>query len=320
MLKLSEPEIAARMKAASEGTDKLSPIAPEVERLLGPARPVADVLTSLDRQYKEQGKPAVYFLEPNEPIAPHLDELLRPNADGLNAQGVAAYRGGAHADAVGLFEAALELMTDRPVHAPAKLQARMNRAAALRELGLVEQARDELLRLAPELEKIPAVDASTKGRARYHLALCQWRLGEREAAQRSVEGSLATYGGAPGANPIPPLVRRQSEELLTDLKNGKAPPPHAAIDVPATLEAARARSRAREALTKLALNQLAGPLLDQILGPSKHTNEVLDALDRQYREQGKPPIWFLPLNEPITPHLDELLRKPSLETTAKPGK
>ena len=136
--KLAEPEIAARIKAAREGTDKLSPIVPEVERLLGPAKPVADVLSSLDRQYKEQGKPAVYFLRPKEPIAPHLDELLRPNGDGLNAQGVLAFRRGDHADAVVLYEAALELMADQPAKVPAKLITRMNRAAALRELGLVD--------------------------------------------------------------------------------------------------------------------------------------------------------------------------------------
>jgi len=35
--------------------------------------------------------------------------------------------------------------------------------------------------------------------------------------------------------------------------------------------------------------------------------EVLDELDRRYCEQGKPDIWFLPLDEPISPHLDELL-------------
>ena len=119
--KLTEPEIAARIKAASEGTDKLSPIVPEVERLLGPPKPVADVLSSLDRQYKEQGKPAIYFLGPKEPIAPHLDELLRPNGDWLNCAGVAAFRGGAHADAVVLYEAALELMADQPAQIPPKL-------------------------------------------------------------------------------------------------------------------------------------------------------------------------------------------------------
>ena len=134
--KLAEPEIAARIKAASEGTDKLSPIVPEVERLLGPAKPVADVLSSLDRQYKEQGKPAVYFLEPNEPIAPHLDELLRPNGDGLTAQGVAAFRGGAHADAVVLFEAALELMADQPAQVQAKLWTRMISCGGVARAGV----------------------------------------------------------------------------------------------------------------------------------------------------------------------------------------
>jgi tetratricopeptide (TPR) repeat protein len=309
ILKLSEPEIAVRIKAAREGTDKLSPIVPEVERLLGPAKPVADVLTSLDRQYQKQGKPAVYFLKPNEPMAPHLDELLRPNGEGLNAQGVRAFRRGAHADALVLYEAALKLVGDQPVEAPARLRTRMNRAAALRELGLVEQARDELSRLLPELEKMPAADSSMKGRALYHLALCQWRLGDRASAQRSAEESLVAYDGLPKADPVDPGLRRQSEELLVALKDGKTPPPLAAIDAPAALEAARARYRAREALTRLPLNEKAAPLLDQILGPARSTNEVFDTLDRQYRAEGKPAVWFLPLNEPIAPHLEELLGK-----------
>jgi hypothetical protein len=268
-------------------------------------------LASLDRQYKAQGKPAVYFLGPGEPIAPHLDGLLRPSADGLNAMGVAAYRRGAHADAIVLFEAALGLMADGPPQAPAKLGARMCRAAASRELGLVEPARDELSGLLPELDKLPAADALGKGRARYHLALCQWRLGDLAAARRSAEGSLAAYDGAPEGEPVDPGMRRQSEELLASLKGGKAPPPAAAVDAPAALEAARARSKARAALAALPLDQKAAPLLDQVLGPARPTKEVLEALDRQYRAQGKPPVWFLPLNEPIAPHLDELLGQPS---------
>jgi hypothetical protein len=51
------------------------------------------------------------------------------------------------------------------------------------------------------------------------------------------------------------------------------------------------------------------PHLDQLLGPAKTVKEVLDSLDRQYRAQGRPAVWFLPLNEPIAPHLDELLGK-----------
>jgi tetratricopeptide (TPR) repeat protein len=282
-----------------------------VDRLLGPASPVADVLTSLDRQYSKQGKPAVYFLKPGEPIAPHLDELLRPSGDAVNARGVLAFRGGAHAEAIVYYEAALELMADQPAQAPAKLMARMNRAAAMRELGLITQARDELVRLLPELDQASGVDSTTKGLAHFHLGVCQWRLGDRAAAQRSAEQSLAAYDAAPKANPVHPALRRQSEELLAAVKAGKAPPPLAKIDAHSALEAARARYRAREALTKLPLDQKAAPLLDQVLGPARSTQEVFDALDRDYREKRKPAAWFLPLDQPIAPHLDELLGKPS---------
>jgi hypothetical protein len=60
----------------SHPTEKLSPIVPEVERLLGPAKPTKEVFEALDRQYREDGKPAVWTLPLNQPIAPHLDELL----------------------------------------------------------------------------------------------------------------------------------------------------------------------------------------------------------------------------------------------------
>jgi hypothetical protein len=306
-LKVAEPEIARRVKAAREGTDKLSPIVPAVERLLGPARPVADVLTSLDRQYKQLGKPGVYFLKPDEPIAPHLDELLHPSRDGLNAETVLAFRRGAYADALVSSEAELDLMADQPAQAPAKLKASVNRAAALRELGLITQARDELVRLLPEIDQVLALDPVTKGRTRFQLALCQWRLGDRAAAQRSAGESLAAYDAAPKAIPVAPFFRRQSEEVLAALKAGKAPPPLAKIDPPAALEAAHARYRARAALAKLPLNQKVAPLLNQILGPARSTQEVLDALNRSYREEKKPAVWLLPLGVPIAPHLDQLL-------------
>ncbi len=44
-----------------------------------------ETLAELDRQYKAEGKPAVYFLPLSEPIAPHLDELLGPLPAGPDA-------------------------------------------------------------------------------------------------------------------------------------------------------------------------------------------------------------------------------------------
>ena len=103
-------------------------------------------------------------------------------------------------------------MADQPAQAPAKLRTRMNRAAALRELGLVEQARDELSKLLPELEQAPAADSSTKGRARYHLALCQWRLGDgpRPSGRRR--------------SPSPPttLRRKRSRSIPASVRSPKS--------------------------------------------------------------------------------------------------
>jgi hypothetical protein len=54
------------------------PITPELDKLLGPAKSTKEVFEELDRQYREQNKPRVWFLPLSEPIAPHLDELLGP--------------------------------------------------------------------------------------------------------------------------------------------------------------------------------------------------------------------------------------------------
>ena len=150
-MKLSEDEIAQQMTDATSLVGPLPSILPEVERLLGPAQPVSDVLAALDRQYQTDGKPAIYFLPPKEPIAPHLDELL-----------------------------------------------------------------------------------------------------------------------------------------------GKSK-----IDLP--------------------LDQPITPQLDKLLGPAKSTKEVFENLDRQYREQNKPPVWYLPLTEPISPHLDELLGPVPAPPEAEPS-
>src|SRR6185436_5817910 len=77
-MRFPDDEISQRVKDATATVGPLEPIVPEVGRLLGPAKSVADVLAGLDRQYKADGKPAIYFLKPDQPIAPHLDELLGP--------------------------------------------------------------------------------------------------------------------------------------------------------------------------------------------------------------------------------------------------
>jgi hypothetical protein len=100
-------------------------------------------------------------------------------------------------------------------------------------------------------------------------------------------------------------TRQRCRALFTNRTS--APPTIAAIDAPALLEAARNRYRARAAIAKLPLNQKAAPLLDHVLGPARSTQQVFDALDRDYREQRKPSVWFLALAEPIAPHLDQLL-------------
>jgi hypothetical protein len=41
---------------------------------------VNDVLRRLDEQYRAEGRPAIYFLPADQPISPHLDELLGPCA------------------------------------------------------------------------------------------------------------------------------------------------------------------------------------------------------------------------------------------------
>ncbi len=302
-MKLPDEKVEERLKDVRASTGPLKPIVADVERLLVPAKPVAEVLAALDRQYKADGKPDIYFLKPNQPIAPHLDELCKPNPDSLNAAGISAFRNGDYADAIVFYNESLKLMAGKPDDMATAFTTRMNRAAALRELGELEQARDELRKLLAGLREGDTITALGKGRVRYHLALCEWRLDDRDAAQREAEESLKAYGDDEEAAP----QKKQTEQLLADLKENKPLPPLAKVDAAAALEQARARFRARADLAKLPLNQSALPLLDQMLGPAKSTQQVFEDLDRQYREQNKPPVWFLPLSEPISPHLDELL-------------
>ena len=77
-LNYSPVEIEQRLEEAKAIEGPLELIEPVVEQLLGPAQPTSEVLAAMDRDYKQEGKPAIYFLTLAQPIAPYLDELLGP--------------------------------------------------------------------------------------------------------------------------------------------------------------------------------------------------------------------------------------------------
>lgn len=306
-MELGEADIEQHVTTAMETQGPLEPIAPEVERLLGPVKPVDDVLATLDEQYRREGRPAVYFLKPDEPIAPHLAALLSTTRDSLGSQGLDAYFDGFNARAVALLEAAVALNGDQDDAEQWSLTNRMNRGAALRDLGALEQARDDLKQTAADMKQDADTTPAVLGHCHIHLALCEFLLGNSEAAKLATERSLDVYNAAPDDAPVPPRLVEQSRQLLADLEAGKEPPPRKEIDVEAELRRAREALAASQQLATLPLEQPIAPRLEDMLGPARSTAEVLAALDAQYRQQGKPPVWFLPPDEPISPHLDELL-------------
>jgi tetratricopeptide (TPR) repeat protein len=218
------------------------------------------VLAALDRQYKADGKPEVYFLKLDQPIAPHLDELCKPNPDSLNAVGVSAYLNGDYADAIVQYEESLKLLAGKPDEVATAFTTRMNRAVALRELGDLAQAQDELRKLLAGLREGDTITALDKGQARYHLALCEWRLNNRDAAEREAEESLKEYGDDQDAAPL----KEQTEQLLASLNENKPLPALVKVDAAAALQQARTRLRARAELATLPLKQSANAWTGEI--------------------------------------------------------
>jgi hypothetical protein len=304
-LELTDERIEERLNNVKAATEPLKPIVAEVERLLGPAKPVAEVLEALDRQYKAEGKPAVYFLASNQPMGPQLIELFKPNPDALIAAGDSAYLNGEHARAIVLYDEALKLLDDKFDNEKTMFSTHLNRASSLRELGALDQARDDLRLLLSRLDEGDSISALSKGQAYALLFLCDYGLGNFESAQLVAEKFLQDYGEEAELA----YLKKTIEKLLvvSEFDNYEPFPSVTKIDTAAVLESARVRFRARAELATLPLDQSALPLLDQMLGPAQSVEEVLEALDRQYREQGKSDVWFLPLSEPIAPHLDELL-------------
>ena len=183
-----------------------------------------------------------------------------------------------------------------------------------------------------------------KGEPAITSRLCQWRLGTGGGPE--VGGGIPRrLRRCAEGEPVDPGIRQQSEVLLAALKEGSPPRPRrdrrtgrdrAARPVsgprgadearaqaagrslagpdprpgPATKESSSARPavpRAGEAFRSGSCRSTEpmAPHLDELLGPSRTVKEVLDS-GPAVHEQGKPPVWFLPLNEPIAPHLDGL--------------
>jgi tetratricopeptide (TPR) repeat protein len=74
-LETHQDEIAKRLQTIAAVEGPFPSILPEVERLLGPATPVDDVLTALDERYRAEGRPEVYFLKPDQPLARIIHEF-----------------------------------------------------------------------------------------------------------------------------------------------------------------------------------------------------------------------------------------------------
>lgn len=73
-------QISQQITNALNTQEELLPITPELERMLGPAKPIDEVLAALDQRYRDEGRPSIWFLPQSEPLAPHLVELLGPLA------------------------------------------------------------------------------------------------------------------------------------------------------------------------------------------------------------------------------------------------
>lgn len=306
-LETQPDEIAQRLQKIAAIEGPFPSILSEVERLLGAATAVDDVLAGLDAQYRAEGRPEVYFLESDQPIAPHLEKLLIPTRDGLAKQGIQAYFQDRNAEAVVLYDAAIELNHDQADAAEWLLINQMNRGGALRNLGALEQAREELTETASTMRQSGDTSATVLGNCLFHRALCEFRLGMTNEAKATVAESLQVYDDAPQNSPVSEGLVEQSRKLLADLEDGKERPPRVEVDVEAELRRARERFEAAQKLATLPLDEPTDELMGQMLGPAKSVDDVLKELDEQNRKDDNPAVWFLPLDEPISPHLDELL-------------
>ncbi len=134
-----------------------------------------------------------------------------------NDLGVMKYRAGQFEKAAVHYGKAVEILEQQPDIPEASTMlrtARQNLASAWRELGKVEEARQLLSEVIGEWDaaKIPVPGAS--GRAHYHLALCEFELGDLKEAAKLVRKSIELYDQVQPISPDLEAYRRQSKELL----------------------------------------------------------------------------------------------------------
>ena len=132
-------------------------------------------------------------------------------------------------------------------------------------------------------------------------------MGETSKAMETIEQSFQAYENASHDHPLQPDHSEELQLLRQHLQAKTPPPPRVAVDIEAELSSAHRWLEVALGFNTHPLDQATEALLSQILGPAESIAEVLAAIDERHRKEGKFPIYFLPLDEPIAPHLDDLL-------------
>ena len=301
-LKLDDEQIDLRVRDAKLGETRLSPFAQELDRVLGVTPTLSTVLTNIEAVYHLSKEPVTHI---DHPVADLVATMLRPSMKSMTELAGRAKDSGNNVDAAVYSERVLAMLSDSEKMAASGSVVRLNHASALLDLGDLGESEMELRELASEMNREDSIENRLYARVHYHIARCLFRSGRSVEAISEAEASIAAYDDKPASKDW----KNQSLKLLQAMKTTTPNP----VDFEekmknlARLESARSRFDAWDQLVNLPPVQPATALLDLVLSPIPPAEQVFEELDRKYREQKKPPVWFLPLSEPISTHLDELL-------------
>lgn len=143
-------------------------------------------------------------------------------ADDHNRNGVKAFHAGDWETAIHEYEASIQIHLNLPNSEEALLGVRVNLAAAQREAGHCETARQALVELIPRLDELSANrerPSIAVARSRYHLAVCERTLGNLAEAEVRVIESIRQYDRmkADESNKQIGTFRQQSVDLYRKL-------------------------------------------------------------------------------------------------------